>query len=103
MPCTIITKKNADAKNTKTSGTMMSFKDRVKSSFKLDPIASTSYSILEKSKNLWCCEFGAWDGVKGSNTFNLVKNYNFNAVYIESDRERFLDLLKTKENGIKHN
>ena len=53
--------------------------------------------ILKENNNLWCCEFGAWDGIKGSNTFNLVKNYNFNAVYIESDKERFLDLLKTKK------
>ena len=27
-----------------------------------------------KNKELWCCEFGAWDGIHGSNTFNLVKN-----------------------------
>ena len=26
-----------------------------------------------KKKILWCCEFGAWDGIHGSNTFNLVK------------------------------
>ncbi len=52
---------------------------------------------LDKKKLLWCCEFGAWDGIKGSNTFNLVKNYDFNAVYIESDKERFNDLLKTKK------
>jgi len=24
-------------------------------------------------RNKWCCEFGAWDGIHGSNTFNLVK------------------------------
>ena len=29
-----------------------------------------------KSKEKWCCEFGAWDGIHGSNTFNLVKNYS---------------------------
>ena len=48
-----------------------------------------------KSKNNWCCEFGAWDGIHGSNTFNLVKNYNFNAVYIEGDKKKYLDLLNT--------
>ena len=48
-----------------------------------------------KSKNNWCCEFGAWDGVHGSNTFNLVKNYNFNAVYIEGNKKKYLDLLNT--------
>ena len=30
---------------------------------------------LDKNpKNNWCVEFGAWDGIHGSNTFNLVKN-----------------------------
>ena len=43
----------------------------------------------------WCVEFGAWDGVHLSNTFSLVKNQDFNAVYIESDSMRFKDLLGT--------
>ncbi len=47
-------------------------------------------------KNKWCCEFGAWNGIHGSNTFNLVKNFNFNAVYIEGDKKRFKDLIITK-------
>ncbi len=50
-----------------------------------------------KSKKKWCCEFGAWDGIHGSNTFNLVKKYNFNAVYIEGNKNRFRDLLKTQK------
>ena len=53
---------------------------------------------LDLKKNFfWCCEFGAWDGKHGSNTFNLVKKYNFNAVYIEGDKSRFKDLLKTQK------
>ncbi|MAH97801.1 MAG: hypothetical protein CMA12_00420 [Euryarchaeota archaeon] len=46
-------------------------------------------------KDLEVCEFGAWDGKHFSNTFNLVKNHNAKAVYIESDKIKFLDLLKT--------
>ena len=53
--------------------------------------------LIKNSSPLWCCEFGAWDGIHGSNTFNLVKNYNFNAVYIEGDKKKFNDLLKTKK------
>ena len=49
-----------------------------------------------KNQNNWCCEFGAWDGKHGSNTFNLVKNFNYQAVYIEGDRKKFQDLLLTK-------
>ena len=30
--------------------------------------------IIKNTKPLWCCEFGAWDGIHGSNTFNLVIN-----------------------------
>ena len=49
---------------------------------------------LEVSKGpLWCVEFGAWDGVYLSNTFNLVRNFGWNAVYIESDPHKFHDLL----------
>jgi hypothetical protein len=46
--------------------------------------------------NGWVCEFGAWDGIHLSNTYNLVKQ-NFNAVYIEGDKEKYTDLLKTVE------
>lgn len=52
---------------------------------------------IKKSDPKWCCEFGAWDGIHGSNTFNLVKNFNYNAVYIEGDKNKFKDLLKTKK------
>lgn len=45
--------------------------------------------------NKWCCEFGAWDGIHGSNTYNLVKNLNYKAVYIEGDKKKFQDLLNT--------
>ena len=53
--------------------------------------------LIENTRPLWCCEFGAWDGIHGSNTFNLVKNYNFNAVYIEGDKKKFSDLLETQK------
>lgn len=35
-----------------------------------------------------------WDGIYLSNTFNLVEK-GFNAVFIESDSEKYVDLLKT--------
>jgi hypothetical protein len=46
-------------------------------------------------KDLEVCEFGAWDGKHLSNTFNLVKNFNAKAVYIEGDKNKYQDLLKT--------
>lgn len=44
----------------------------------------------------WVCEFGAWDGVYLSNTFNLIKQ-GFNAVLIEGDANKYQDLLRTAE------
>ena len=46
--------------------------------------------------DLWCCEFGAWDGKYLSNTFALVEK-GYKAVYIESDLERFHDLVETSK------
>jgi len=40
--------------------------------------------------NGWVCEFGAWDGIHLSNTFNLVKK-GFNAVFIEGDFKKYKD------------
>jgi hypothetical protein len=47
-----------------------------------------------KNEEAWACEFGAWDGVYLSNTFNLVVN-GVKAVYIEGDPIKFKDLLET--------
>lgn len=44
-----------------------------------------------------CCEFGAWDGKYCSNTFNLVKEKNWKALYIEGDEEKYKDLLVTQK------
>ena len=45
----------------------------------------------------WACEFGAWDGVFLSNSYNLVKNRAFKAVLIEGDASRFKSLIATSE------
>ena len=44
----------------------------------------------------WVCEFGAWDGIHLSNTFNLIKK-GFNGVLIESDNQKYKDLIKDPE------
>ena len=44
-----------------------------------------------------CCEFGAWDGKYASNTFNLVKDKQWKALYIEGDEEKYKDLLNTQK------
>jgi hypothetical protein len=42
----------------------------------------------------WFCEFGAWDGRYGSNTFALLRK-GWRGVMIEGDSNRFRDLEKT--------
>jgi hypothetical protein len=43
----------------------------------------------------FCVEFGAWDGKRLSNTFNLVSSQGWRAIYIEGDQEKFRELQKT--------
>jgi hypothetical protein len=45
--------------------------------------------------DLWCCEFGAWDGRLASNTFNLVQKRAARVVMIEGDAGKYQDLLVT--------
>jgi hypothetical protein len=52
---------------------------------------------LKNAVELYCVEFGAWDGKKNSNTFALVEK-GCNAVYIEPEFSRFQDLLNTVGN-----
>jgi hypothetical protein len=51
---------------------------------------------IESHGNLdgWCVEFGAWDGLYLSNTYNLIKNSGYKAVLIEGDKKRYLELCK---------
>ena len=73
------------------------FKKNIYSQNGEDGVIEELLKKLNLEKNGWCCEFGAWDGKIGSNTFNLVKNCNFKAVYIERDKKKFNDLKKTEE------
>jgi hypothetical protein len=42
----------------------------------------------------YVCEFGAWDGIYLSNTFNLIQK-GFKGVLIEGDIDKFQDLIET--------
>lgn len=46
----------------------------------------------------WCVEFGAWDGKLHSNTWDLVHNRAWSAVYVEPHAEAF-NLLKSRSAG----
>jgi len=42
-------------------------------------------------------EFGAWDGIYLSNTYNLLKNKNWSGFYIEADKQKYDELKKLKD------
>ena len=59
-----------------------------------DGVLEKITNLLELN-NLELCEFGAWDGIQGSNTFNLLKKYDAKCVYIEGDKKKYASLLRT--------
>jgi hypothetical protein len=65
-----------------------------------DGIISKSLEMLPERTG-WCIEFGAWDGRKYSNTYNLVTAANYRGVFIEPDHVRFRELQQTHD-GKKH-
>lgn len=60
-----------------------------------DGIIEKIIDQLNLTEKLYVCEFGAWDGKFLSNTFNLVDKKNAIALMIESDKNKFEDLLQT--------
>ena len=43
------------------------------------------------------CEFGAWDGITSSNTYNFWHNRNWKGILIEGDNDKFHELQKNVE------
>ena len=74
---------------------MLAHRRNVNTQFGEDGIIEYLFEKLGISDGGTCCEFGAWDGKHVSNTFRLVKERNFRALYIEGDSEKYNDLLET--------
>jgi hypothetical protein len=49
-------------------------------------------------KNLWCVEFGAWDGQFLTNTRHLIEAHQYSAVLIEADTKKFGQLKHNYQN-----
>lgn len=62
-----------------------------------DGVLNTIFNEIG-TKNKWCCEFGAWDGIYLSNTRNLI-NQGWSSVLIESDYERFKHLTCSQKDN----
>jgi hypothetical protein len=68
------------------------------SQFGEDGVIGKIFSII-KDQDHWCVEFGASDGITGSNTYNLINNFNWNGVLIEADSNVFKKLKETYNNS----
>jgi hypothetical protein len=68
----------------------------VTSQFGEDGIIGKALELLPE-RNRWCIEFGAWDGKKYSNTYNLITAHGYRGVLIEADPVRFRDLQCTHD------
>ena len=75
---------------------LLKFKKNVFSQSGEDGIVYEIFKRIQKKGGVKldkkCCEFGAWDGIHLSNTYNLIKNYNYQAVLIEGDKKKFAEL-----------
>ena len=89
---------------TKDKKMLNSFEKNIYSQFGEDGIIAeifkrlSNHIIIDK----WCVEFGAWDGIHLSNTYNLIKNFNYNAVLIEGDPKKYKLLCKNIPNNNVH-
>lgn len=41
----------------------------------------------------WCVEFGAWDGIAGSNSYHFIAKEGYKSVLIEGDENKYKDLI----------
>lgn len=75
---------------------LTTFKRNVHSQFGEDGIIEEILKRLNAAASTdgWCVEFGAWDGMHLSNTYNLIQNKNYKAVLIEGDAQKYETLKK---------
>ena len=77
----------------KNNSSLNKFEKKIYSQFGEDGIVQEIIKrIGEKNLDKWCVEFGAKDGISDSNTYNLIKNLDYNAVLIEGDKKFFNEL-----------
>ncbi len=58
-----------------------------------DGIIEYIFGILPPENHRYCVELGAWDGRYLSNCFNLVRNHDWQGLFIEANKEKFQKLL----------
>ncbi|MBG03701.1 MAG: hypothetical protein CMM59_06445 [Rhodospirillaceae bacterium] len=65
-----------------------------------DGIINAIFNIIG-TENKYCIEFGAWDGKLYSNTWNLINNFDWEALLIEANKQKFGELETEYENNRK--
>jgi hypothetical protein len=78
-----------------TRNNLSKYKKNIYSQCGEDGIIQEVFKRLKKAKikiNKKCCEFGAWNGIYASNTYNLIKKQNYEAILIEDDKKKFREL-----------
>ena len=72
---------------------LLEYRDNVESQNGEDGIITHIFSTLPPVDNMYCVEFGAWDGKYLSNCFNLVTNLGWFGLFIEADDKKFEQLI----------
>ena len=68
------------------------FRKNVFSQYGEDGVIERIFEVLDITSG-YVCEFGAWDGIHCSNTYNLYSDdSDFIPILIESDKEKYKDL-----------
>jgi len=70
---------------------LLDFRSDVYSQSGEDGVISKILEMLP-TRDMWCTEFGAWDGIHLSNARNLIENHGYSAVMIEGDPGKFREL-----------
>jgi hypothetical protein len=78
----------------KDSEYLKTFAKTVTSQYGEDGVLEKIFELIGAS-NKWCVEFGAWDGLRHSNSYNLIANHGWHSVQVEGNTRRFALLEKT--------
>lgn len=80
--------------DSKANDWLLQFSKNITSTTGEDGILEKTFEIILNS-NRWCVELGAGNGVKFSNSYNLIVNKGWSSVQIEGDPIKYEELIKT--------